>query len=169
MIAEYITPFIDSTRSVLDTMLQMKTEFGKPEMRASIPSANHDVSGIISMSGDVIGSVVLGFPMDSAVKMVAKFVGMEMAPDSEDFSDAIGELVNMISGGAKAKFEGKSVSIGCPSIVIGSGHIVQSPKDSMCIAIPFSCESGRFEVEVSIKRSCLPASSDTATSAVASS
>ena len=37
--------------------------------------------------------------------------------EHEDFTDAVGELVNMISGGAKALLEGKEVSMGCPSVV----------------------------------------------------
>ena len=61
------------------------------------------------MSGDVVGSVMLSFPIDSALKIVEKFTGMKIDVNSEDFGDAIGELVNMISGAAKAKFEGKNL------------------------------------------------------------
>jgi chemotaxis protein CheX len=61
------------------------------------------------------------------------------------------ELVNMISGAAKAKFEGKNVSISCPSVVVGKGHKVQQPSDALCITIPFDCPGGSFSVEVAMK------------------
>lgn len=151
MDASYILPFIASTKSVFSTMLQLNVTCEKPVMQNAIPSRNSDVSGIIGMSGDVLGTVVLSFPMDSAQQVVAKFVGMEVAPDSEDFGDAIGEIVNMISGGAKAKFEGKTVSISCPSVVVGREHKVQQMSDALCIAIPCRSECGDFNVEVSMK------------------
>ena len=109
------------------------------------------VSGIIGMSGDLVGSTVLSFPLATAKLVVAKFIGEEVTESSDDFGDAIGELVNMITGGAKAKFGGKSVSISCPSVVIGPNHKVQQMSDSTCISIPCQCECGAFAVEVSVK------------------
>jgi hypothetical protein len=70
----------------------------------------------------------------------------------------------MISGAAKAKFEGKNVSISCPSVVIGRGHKVQQPSDALCITIPFECPAGAFSVEVAMKNARVVAH-PTATSA----
>jgi chemotaxis protein CheX len=155
MDAGYIIPYIESVQSVFTTMLQLEVACGKPTVESSVPTGNYDVSGIIGMSGDVVGAVVLSFPMATAAGTVKQFVGMEVPTDSEDFGDAIGELVNMIAGGAKAKFEGKTVSIGCPSVVVGSDHKVQQMSDATCISIPCRTSCGDFAIEVSIKNSCL--------------
>lgn len=155
MDASYITPFIDATKNVFMTMMGLTITIGKPQIRDTIPNEAFDVSGIIGMSGDVIGTVMLSFTMESAKNIVAKFTGSEIDVNSEDFGDAIGELVNMISGGAKSKFEGKNVSISCPSIVIGKDHTIQQPSDSICIHIPCSSESGNFAVEVAFKKSSI--------------
>lgn len=151
MDASYITPFIESTKSVFGTMLNLPVKCGRPMPESAIPAANADVSGIISLSGDVVGTVVLSFQMNAAASIVGRFIGMEVDVESEDFGDAIGELVNMVSGGAKAKFEGKNVSISCPHVVVGSGHKVQQMSDAICIRIPCSSELGDFAVEVSMK------------------
>ena len=153
MVTSYILPFIGSIKSVFSTMLQLSVTCGSPVRESAISSARSDVSGIIGMSGDMVGAVVLCFPMESARKVVAKFVGADVGPDTEDFGDAIGELLNMICGGAKAKFEGKHVSISCPSVVVGCNHKVQQMSDSACIRIPCSTEYGDFSVEVNIKES----------------
>lgn len=155
MDASYITPYIDATKNVFQTMMGVAVTIGKPQIRDAIPTEAFDVSGIIGMSGDVIGTVMLSFPMETARKVVETFTGSEVDVNSEDFGDAIGELVNMISGGAKAKFEGKSISISCPSIVVGEDHKIQQPSDSICIHIPCSSECGTFAVEVAFKKSSI--------------
>ena len=111
---------------------------------------SYDVSGIIGMTGDVEGTVVLSFPTSTAERAVSLFTGMEIASDHEDFADAIGELVNMVSGGAKAQFTGKNVGISTPSVIIGSEHAVYGRKDMTTIEIPCSCDIGDFNVEVSL-------------------
>ena len=147
----YITAFIAATQNVFQTMLRQEVSFGKP-MPGRLPHLASDISGIIGMTGDVMGTVVLSLPTDSAVKIVESFVGSALDPNSEDFADAIGELVNMISGNAKAKFDGQEVRISCPSVVIGKGHSVQQPSDALCISIPCESSCGGFSVDVSIKK-----------------
>jgi chemotaxis protein CheX len=155
----YIMPFVDSIQKVFETMLQLPIQVGEPQLKrvsepqadGSPPDAGFDVSGIIGMSGDVEGSVVLSFPTATAERVVSIFTGEELTHTHEDFPDAIGELINMISGGAKAQFAGKQVSISCPSVVVGSDHVVFGRKDVSCIRIPCGCDCGDFAVEVSIR------------------
>ncbi len=151
MDSSYILPFVKSVSNVFQTMLQLPVQVGNPELKQN-GKPSYDVSGIIGMSGDVEGNVVLSFPTATAERVVSLFTGSDMDHAHEDFADAVGELVNMISGGAKSQFKSKSVSISCPSVVIGSDHLVFSRKDVVCIHIPCSCDSGEFAVEVSIRQ-----------------
>ena len=156
MDSTYITPFVNSVTNVFETMLQLPVTIEKPELKkAGTPS--FDVSGIIGMSGDIEGTVVLSFPIETAERAVSLFTGMEIEHKHEDFADAIGELVNMVSGGAKAQYTGKNVSITCPSVVIGPDHSVMSQRDVVTILIPCKSDIGVFNVEVSIKQSILAA------------
>lgn len=150
MDASYIKPFIASIQNVFSTMMQLPVNVTDPHVKnASTPE--FDISGIIGMSGEVVGSVVLGFPMATAQRVVPLFCGQQLDPDSPDFSDAIGELVNMISGGAKALFTGKKASISCPSVVIGSKHKVARPSDVPCIVIPCQTDCGPLYLEIAIQ------------------
>lgn len=162
----YIMPFIKSVQNVFETMLQMPVTIGNPSLKQTGDPA-YDISGIIGMSGDIEGSVVLSFPTDTATRTVNLFTGAELGPKDEDFIDAIGELVNMISGGAKAQFEGKQVSITCPSVVIGGEHVVFSQRDVVSIHIPCECDTGSFAVEVSIRRNSIAATGGAAAGAQA--
>lgn len=146
----YIIPFIKSVQNVFETMLQLPVQVAKPSLRQN-GEPSYDVSGIIGMSGDVEGTVVLSFPTATAERVVSVFTGTELAHTHADFADAVGELVNMVSGGAKAQFTGKKVSISCPSVVIGKGHMVFGRKDVVAICIPCQSDLGDFNVEVSLK------------------
>lgn len=150
MDASQILPFIEAVQSVFGTMVNLPVTVGEPTMRSQL-AIGHDVSGIIGMTGDVVGSVVLSFPRETGTGVVEAFVGERFEHTHEDFADAIGELVNMVTGSAKSKFEGRDISISCPSIIIGPDHIVQRQRDAMCISIPCSCACGEFTVEISIK------------------
>lgn len=150
MDASYISPFISSIQNVFSTMLQLPVEIGEPALKQG-REPSHDVSGIIGMSGDVVGSVVLSFTEEAAGSIVALFSGEQYATDSPDFADAVGELVNMVSGNAKAGFEGKNVSISCPSVVVGKGHQVARQTDIPCVVIPCNTDCGQVTIEVAIR------------------
>jgi chemotaxis protein CheX len=150
MDSRYVMPFVKAAQNVFETMLQMPVQVGAPTLKSG--HSSYDVSGIIAMSGDVEGSVVLSFPTATAQRVIALFSGAALETGSADFADAVGELVNMISGGAKAQFPGKQVNISCPSVVVGPDHIVLGQKDAVCILIPCTCDCGEFAIEVSFKR-----------------
>ena len=147
----YILPFIKSITNVFETMLQSHVSVGKPSLKAS-GSPCYDVSGIIGMSGDVVGTIILSFKTDAAESIVALFCGEKLESGSPDFADAVGELVNMVSGGAKAQFtDTKDVSISCPSVIVGKDHGVALPSDVPCVVIPCTTDCGEFVIEVAIR------------------
>ena len=145
-----MVPFINSIRNVFSTMLGTTVTIQRPVFKA-VPMPQYDVSAIIGFSGEVVGSVVASFPRETAIKAVAAaFAGVEVTPESADFADGVGEIANMIAGGAK-KDLGLNASISCPSVIIGSGHIVARLRDVPCLSIPCESALGAFVVEVSIK------------------
>jgi CheY-specific phosphatase CheX len=95
-----------------------------------------DVSGVIGMSGDVTGSVVLSFPQATAENLVALFGGSKADMGSPEFADAIGELVNMVAGGAKAMFKNRKCAISTPSVIVR-----QEPPHRAAERCPLRCHS----------------------------
>jgi chemotaxis protein CheX len=146
----YITPFIAAVQNVFATMMQLQVTINDPTIKQS-PLASYDVSGVIGLSGDAIGSVVLSMPYSTAARVVQLFTGTDIAINHPDFADAVGELINMISGNAKAGFPKGKNSISTPTVIVGQQHTVAMPKDTPCIVIPCSCDCGEFAVEVAIK------------------
>ena len=150
MDTQLFLPFAESIQSVFSTMLALDVTVGDVEPVGE--SEDHDVSGIIGLSGDVTGNAALCFKSETASKIVESFVGMAMDPGSEDFSDAIGELANMVAGSAKAMYDGLHVSLTCPSVVVGLNHKVRSQREIPAVKVPCQCAHGSFFIEVSLKR-----------------
>jgi chemotaxis protein CheX len=145
-----IVPFVNSVRSVFSTMVGVTTTVGRPILKAQ-PCPSYDISSIIGFSGEMVGSVVVSFQKEAAVKLASAFAGVEIDPDSPDFADAIGELANMIAGSAK-KDLGATASITVPSVIIGPNHTIARLSGVPCLVIPCSTPVGDFAVEINIKQ-----------------
>ena len=152
MDVRYINPFVVSIRQVFSMMANVDVQVLKPRVKAH----RHDkvgVSGVIGFSGDATGACLLCFPTNVACKLASAFSGEEMDEDHADFADAIGELANMVAGGAKGQFDGLEVNISLPSVVIGDPHEVNVtgvPSGVPRLIIPCDTELGQFHVEVAM-------------------
>ncbi len=146
---EYIQPLMDATEKTFELMLSNSVRFYDPTPINNFPS-NAGVSGVIGLSGDVAGAVAVSFPTKTAQAVINKFCGMEVPVDSEDFTDAVGEIANMIAGATKAEFFGMNIDISCPTVIIGEGHTIQRPSGAKCVCIPCESDLGRFIVEIAI-------------------
>lgn len=142
-----INPFIAAIGNVFETMVNIKVTVGKPTLKSD-EMVSADVSGVIGLSGDVQGCVVLSFSEDVACKLAGAFSGQEMTMDHPDFADAIGELANMVAGNAKKDFCGFKANISLPSVITGAGHTVSQSKAFPYLIIPCSTPIGDFRVEV---------------------
>ncbi len=153
MKVEYLNPFVTSTINTFSTMLGMKPVRGKPEV-STTPTATHEVSAIIGMSGvKAQGTVVFSLSKEMALKTVSKFLGEQVGEFNPGVADGIGELVNIIAGGAKADLNksGLGLELALPTVVVGQNHMVWQKSGVARIIVPFSCELGEFTVEFSIK------------------
>ena len=156
MDVKYINPFLTSIKSVFDMMLQVPFTMGKPQIKEdNVP--RYDVSGIIGLSGSVTGCVVINLSEEIALQLASALSGEEYTEFNDDCSDAIGELANMIAGGAKKDFPGENNAISVPSIVVGK-HRVKYPRGLPILTIPCDTSAGRLTVDVALKESPVVAS-----------
>jgi len=149
MKVEYINPFLESAISVFGTMIECDLKRQPPFLKQGT-QPQHEISGIIGLSGHAIGTVVLG--LDREVAIQATEVLLQERPDTinDDVRDAIGELTNMIAGGAKAKLEQLELSVSLPNILTGKNHCIEFPQGAPAICIPFACAWGTLAVEVGL-------------------
>jgi chemotaxis protein CheX len=149
MKVEYINPFLSAAVSVFNTMLGTQLTRGEPFLKNGT-QPNHEVSGIIGLSGKAKGMVVLSMSREAALGTAGTMLETQPKEINADVSDAVGELTNMIAGVAKAQLEHLEMSVGLPTVITGKAHCIDFPKNTMPICIPFDCKWGAVAVEVGI-------------------
>jgi len=149
MDANLITPFIEATLHVLETMASTKAEAGKPYLKKD-QVARGDVSGVIGMTGETRGTISISFSEASILPIVSNMLGEEMKEMNEEIKDAVGEITNMISGQARKRLDeqGRSLKAAIPTVIMGKDHSITHMTTYPIIAIPFSTDNGEFTIEV---------------------
>jgi chemotaxis protein CheX len=153
MKAEYINPFIESAFTVFTTMINLEPVKENLYLKDD-NKTTYDISGIIGIAGDLAGSVVVSLPEDLALKIVSNFLGEEKKALDHEVIDGVGEILNMIAGGAKKIFSDRHkirFKISVPSVIVGKNHSINRPSDLKFVGINFSVDKKIFSIEVSIK------------------
>ncbi len=145
----FVNPFVTAIQNVFKTMIATDTIIGKPFLKGTDDASDADVYAMIGLSGQVMGMIVIAFPQATALKIAKALTGEEMGIDHPDLGDALGELINMVTGQAKSLFTGVVANISLPNVVIGSQMQTLDTKQPTLV-LPCDSTLGRFRVEVTI-------------------
>ena len=135
--------------NVLETMASTKARAGKPYLKKD-QIARGDISGVIGLTGEVSGTMSVSFSEKSILSIVSNMVGVEVKEMNEEITDAVGEIVNMISGQARQKLDelGRSLEAAIPTVIMGKNHVIEHITTYPIIAVPFTSDKGEFAIEV---------------------
>lgn len=153
MKAELINPFLNATKNVLETMAQTKVTPKKPHLKEGSASYG-EVTGIIGMTSDEItGCMIVSFSEKCILKIVANMLMEDLrAKIDDEVVDAVGEITNMICGGAKAELAkvDHKFNLATPTMVVGKGVEISYYSEAPTIVIPFETADGPFVVEANL-------------------
>lgn len=147
---EFINPFIEATKNVFTTMCQMSVERKRLFLKDDHKMLG-DISGVMGLTGAATGSVVISLPGKLACFVVGKMLGEAPKPTLDpDVCDAVGELINMIAGQAKAMLVKTKYhfTISLPSVVSGTGHEITHRKGTPNIVVLFEVDQQEFAIQV---------------------
>lgn len=153
MDVKFINPFLKGTIEVLKKMAFIEPRPGKVYLKET-SVAYGDVSGIIGITGDVVGSLAISFTEVCICNIVNKILGETYEKAGQEVFDAVGEITNMISGVARNYLEKDKMNVyaAIPSVVYGKDHTIDHILNSPSIVIPFITGKGSFVVDVCIKK-----------------
>lgn len=149
MKAEYINPFVRAAVDVFATMLDCELTRGEISLNSDF-QPEHEISGIIGLSGRAVGTVVVSLSRGVALSATEALLGTRPQDVDAEVIDAVGELTNMIAGQAKSKLEPLSLSLALPTVITGTQHTIKFGSAAKTICIPFSCDWGALSVEVGL-------------------
>lgn len=152
MDVKLINPFIEATLHVLSSLAYTKATAGKPYLKKD-QLARGDVSGIVGLSGEARGTISVSFSEESILSIVSKMFGEPVNEINDEVKDAVGEILNIVSGQARKKLEsmGRSLKGAIPTVITGKNHTICHITKHPIIAIPFETDNGHFTIEVCIE------------------
>lgn len=147
---DVLTPFILSTEEILNMMAVIAVSLDEVYLTTT-PLHFGDISGVMALAGERKGVIMISFFESYAKKIISSIMAVpEDEITEEDENDGVGELINMIAGGAKARL-GESESsfyLSAPSVVTGYQHRVIQQKDIPCVVMVFKTEEDYFAVQL---------------------
>jgi len=150
MKVEFINPFLESIVNVLETMANVKATPGKPQ-RKEEDTAQGDVTGVIGMASEQVkGSLAITFTSMAIFDIARRMLGEEVTEINNTVTDLVGEITNMVTGGAKRVLaeQGYDFDMAIPAVIAGKNHRISHKSNGMKIVVPFSIIAGKFFVEV---------------------
>jgi chemotaxis protein CheX len=150
MNVEFINPFLTSLVNVLSMMAQTQLKAQKPRLKKD-EIALGDVSGMIGMIGpQTKGSLSISFEESLALEIMQRMLGERPATIDEEVTDMVGEITNMVTGGAKNMLgeKGYEFDMATPIVVSGKDHTINHKGDGPKILIPFDSDAGKAHIEI---------------------
>ncbi|GHV85549.1 hypothetical protein AGMMS50230_11570 [Spirochaetia bacterium] len=150
----YIQPFIDVSKSTFKDFVGAELTAGRPYFLEKEKPNDWDISGIIGLSGEARGAVVIGMKSALAIRLTDMLTNSKHTSIDDEVVDAIGEIVNIIAGNAKKGLEEAfRLIISLPTIVEGPKHQIKWPHEqARIICIPFTIfEGDSFTLSVAIE------------------
>jgi len=153
METQLLNPFINSLINTFEMMMAMHPEPKDAQAKGN-DTTHGDITGIVGFAEkNVIGSVAISFPMDVAIRLYNAMTGEAVSEISRDVEDSIGELCNIVAGGAKTVFaaQGLTFHISIPSVIVGRKHSITHKIETPVFVVPFGLEGMEFIMEISMK------------------
>lgn len=138
--------FIASAQSVLTGMGCGQIEVGELEHYTQFRT-QFELSGIIGFSGKVKATIVISMERDVAFAATETFLGDRPNTINADVLDVVGELANMIGGGARDRMNDRQVILGLPTSISGLGHIISFEAGLEITHIPIQTSAGKMSVD----------------------
>jgi chemotaxis protein CheX len=152
-VERYIKPFVDVCLNVFKDFIGYTITPGRAFFIDKNTAHDWDISGIIGLTGEALGAVVISMQTVLALKITGRLTGTEHTALDDETVDAIGEIVNIIAGNAKRDLEENyRLIISLPTIVRGKNHLIKwSLSQIRIICIPFSVEGDTLYLSVAIE------------------
>lgn len=151
MKAEYINPFLESARIVIEQVANIRPTTGQLGVK-DVKFVENYIWIQIGMTGQMEGDIVFGLAEEVALKVVSAMMGGFVITEMDEMGkSAISELGNMISGNASTMLfnQGVRVDITPPKLVQSVTAAGFVPKKAL--TIPLIMESiGELDIQVLI-------------------
>lgn len=144
---------LDSLFTIFATMVHLKIRPGMPVLKTDDVGTG-DVSAMVAMvSARAQGSVALSLPVAAVRKVALNMLGEDVDGHGHEGQDLVGELTNMLVGGAKTIMvdKGYDFDMRTPQLYSGKKHRIAHPYDGATVLLPVGLEDTEFHLELNFR------------------
>ncbi|RXZ80119.1 chemotaxis protein CheX [Paenibacillaceae bacterium] len=151
MKAEYINPFLESAKTVIEQMVMIRPSTGQLTVK-EVKFVEKYVWIQIGMTGQVSGDIVFGLSEEVALKIISAMMGGFVITEIDEMgSSAIAELGNMISGNASTLLSNQGVHVDITPPVLMRSAEAAGFKAQKALTVPLIMEGiGELDIQVLI-------------------
>jgi len=151
MKAEYINPFLESARMVMEQMMRVRPTIGQLAIK-DIAFQDGHIWIQIGLRGQINGDVIYGFNEQVALRIVSVMMGGFTLTEIDEIGrSAISELGNMISGNASTIFSSRGLMVEITPPKVMDGIAQPSVYARKALTVPLILEDlGQMELQVLI-------------------
>ena len=151
MRVEFVNPFIQAAREVLESELGGHAERGNISLQKSAYTTD-DVTAVVGVTGAVAGMVLYVMTEATARAIVSKMMDQEFEEFDALAQSGIGEIGNVITGRAAVLLAeaGYPSDLAPPMLIVGLGTLVTTLYMQRLV-IPLETEFGKIEIQVALR------------------
>ena len=152
MNSDLILCFNEATLNVLKTMAAVEAAAGSPTVKSDNLTWG-EITGIIGMaSTELKGTMAISFEREAILHIVNSMLMENYTEISADVKDAVGEITNMICGGAKQKLatKGYKFDMATPMILVGKGVELRQITKNPTTVLSYKVPNGGFVLEANL-------------------
>jgi chemotaxis protein CheX len=150
---KYLMPFIESAYEVI--LAEAKIEMKRGELTIEKGAyVTGDITVILSLIGDIKGTVIYSLEKITALNIVSKIFGETLREFDDLAQSGVAELGNVITGKASVKLSqsGYESTISPPALIVGNGARVSTlaiPR----LRVPLQSEAGEIVIHLALMES----------------
>ncbi len=111
----------------------------------------HDLSGIISISGKIRATIVVSLDKELAFCIAESMLGTRPTKIDGEVVDLVGELTNMICGNAKERLNTEGLVLGLPTVISGSNVTVAFESGLEKARLNFESVNGSLSILLGVR------------------
>lgn len=151
MNVKFLNPFVEAAYEVVTAETQGAVTRGDLSLDHGL-YVTDDVTVVLSLVGDVKGTVLYSLAQETAIKLASIIMEDEFTQFDELAQSGIAELGNVITGRASMKLSetGCESNISTPSLIIGKGALL-STLDYPRLIVPLVTIAGPLRIHIALR------------------
>lgn len=118
---------------------------------AASPADSKEISVVMGLTGELQGSLFLTMYQDAALAWTKALIDHEASEIDQTVIDGVGEMGNMVVGGAKRRLTDYVVTMSLPSVILAGKDDIVFPTGSEPLAIRYDYAGSTLSVLIALQ------------------